>query len=154
MTLKEFYKQIDSDYKDVIKRLCDENMIKKFVFKFPEDPSFNDLKDGLKENDAEKAFCAVHTLKGVCSNLGFERLYEASYELTEKLRNRVIDNCDELYNAVERLYTDLIAKIKELINLKYRLQTEVGIFCHMESILKAQHRLELSALKGGDCRIW
>ena len=102
MTLKEFYKQIDSDYKDVIKRLCDENMIKKFVFKFPEDPSFNDLKDGLKENDAEKAFCAVHTLKGVCSNLGFERLYEASYELTEKLRNRVIDNCDELYNAVER----------------------------------------------------
>ena len=45
---------------------------------------------------------------------GFERLYEASYELTEKLRNRVIDNCDELYNAVERLYTDLIAKIKEI----------------------------------------
>ena len=109
MTLKEFYEQIDSDYKDVIKRLCDEDMIKKFVFKFPEDPSFNDLTDGLKENDAEKAFCAVHTLKGVCSNLGFERLYEASYELTEKLRNRVIDNCDELYNKVERLYTDLIA---------------------------------------------
>lgn len=98
------------------------------IFKFPEDPSFNDLKDGLNENDAEKAFCAVHTLKGVCSNLGFERLYEASYELTEKLRNRVIDNCDELYNAVERLYTDLIAKIKEIVNLKYRLQTEVGIF--------------------------
>ena len=71
MTLKEFYEQIDSDYKDVIKRLCDEDMIKKFVFKFPEDPSFNDLKDGLKKNDAEKAFCAVHTLKGVCSNLGF-----------------------------------------------------------------------------------
>ena len=77
MTLKEFYEQIDSDYKDVIKRLCDEDMIKKFVFKFPEDPSFNDLTDGLNENDAEKAFCAVHTLKGVCSNLGFERLYEA-----------------------------------------------------------------------------
>ena len=36
MTLKEFYEQIDSDYKDVIKRLCDEDMIKKFVFKFPE----------------------------------------------------------------------------------------------------------------------
>ena len=29
MTLKEFYEQIDSDYKDVIKRLCDEDMIKK-----------------------------------------------------------------------------------------------------------------------------
>ena len=77
MTLKEFYDQIDSDYKDVIKRLFDDNLIKQFVFKFPEDPSFNDLKDGLKENDAEKAFCAVHTLKGDCSYLGFERLYEA-----------------------------------------------------------------------------
>ena len=49
MTLKEFYEQIDSDYKDVIKRLCDENMIKKFVLKFPEDPSFNDLKDGKRK---------------------------------------------------------------------------------------------------------
>ena len=38
MTLKEFYEQIDSDYKDVIKRLCDEDMIKKFVFKFPRSP--------------------------------------------------------------------------------------------------------------------
>lgn len=38
MTLKEFYEQIDSDYKDVIKRLCDENMIKKFVFKFWSEP--------------------------------------------------------------------------------------------------------------------
>ena len=63
MTLKEFYEQIDSDYKDVIKRLCDEDMIKKFVFKFPEDPSFNDLKDGLKKNDAEKVFAQIWALK-------------------------------------------------------------------------------------------
>ena len=62
MTLKEFYEQIDSDYKDVIKRLCDEkNMIKKFVFKFLKIHLFNDLKDGLKENDAEKGFlCSTY----------------------------------------------------------------------------------------------
>ena len=35
--------------KTLSKDLCDENMIKKVCFKFPEDPSFNDLKDGLKE---------------------------------------------------------------------------------------------------------
>ena len=94
MTLKEFYEQIDSDYKDVIKRLCDENMIKKFVFKFPEDPSFNDLKDGLKENDAEKAFCAVHTLKGVCSNLGFERLYAMNLQKNSETESLIIvTNC-------------------------------------------------------------
>lgn len=114
MTLKEFYKGIGSDYKNVIERLYDEEMIKKFVFKFPKDNAFNDLKEGLKENDAEKAFRAVHTLKGVCLNLGFENLYEVSYELTEKLRSGVIENCDELYNEVERQYTDLIAKIKKL----------------------------------------
>ena len=71
------------------------------------------MTDGLNENDAEKAFCAVHTLKGVCSNLGFERLYEASYELTENSEAGsliIVTN----YNAVERLYTDLIAKIKEI----------------------------------------
>ena len=34
MTLKEFYEQIDSDYKDVIKRLCDEDMIKSLFLSF------------------------------------------------------------------------------------------------------------------------
>ena len=36
-----------------------------------------------------KMLFAVHTLKGVCQNLSFDRLYEVSNELTELLRDRI-----------------------------------------------------------------
>ena len=35
----------------------------------------------------EDAFRSAHTLKGVCQNLSFDRLYEVSHELTELLRD-------------------------------------------------------------------
>ena len=50
-----------------------------------------ELTESLKEKDGECAFRAAHTLKGVCANLGLDRLYEADCELTEKLRGRQIE---------------------------------------------------------------
>ena len=46
MTLQEFYDRIGGDYKATISRLPSEALIKKFVLKYPGDPSFNQLKDG------------------------------------------------------------------------------------------------------------
>ena len=65
-----------------------EAMIKRFSLKFLQDPSFNNLKENMEKNDGEEAFRAAHTLKGVCLNLGFDELYEASAEITEKLRGK------------------------------------------------------------------
>lgn len=47
MTLQEFYDRIGGDYKATISRLPGEALIKKFVLKYPGDPSFNQLKDAL-----------------------------------------------------------------------------------------------------------
>ena len=44
----------------------------------------------MTQNNAEEAFRAVHTLKGICLNLGFDTLYKASFELTEKLRDDIL----------------------------------------------------------------
>lgn len=44
MTLQEFYDRIGGDYKATISRLPSEALIKKFVLKYPGDPSFNQLK--------------------------------------------------------------------------------------------------------------
>ena len=41
MTLQEFYDRIGGDYKATISRLPSEALIKKFVLKYPGDPSFN-----------------------------------------------------------------------------------------------------------------
>ena len=80
MTLQEFYDRIGGDYKATISRLPSEALIKKFVLKYPGDPSFNQLKDALAAQDWELAFRASHTLKGVAQNLGMDRLYKTAAE--------------------------------------------------------------------------
>lgn len=85
-----------------------EVFVKKFAVKFLSDTSFSDLKQALEEGNAENAFRAAHTLKEICLNLEFDGLYKASYELTEKLRGRVIEGSDELFSEVEKQYNKTI----------------------------------------------
>ena len=81
MTIKECYEKVGSDYDGVLKRLGSEALVKRFAVKFLNDPSFQELTDGLAAQDGEKAFRAAHTLKGVCLNLGFTELYKTSCAL-------------------------------------------------------------------------
>lgn len=90
MNLEECYEAIDSDYDDVMRRLGSETLVRKFVLKFLDDTSFRGLKEGLENQDAELAFRSAHTLKGVCMNLGFTKLFEVSSALTEELRDKEI----------------------------------------------------------------
>lgn len=112
MTVKECYEQMNSDYEGVYERLGSEAMIKKFALRFLDDASFDNLTNALKDNNAEEAFRAVHTLKGICLNLGFDRLFEASSELTEKLRGGDINNTEDLYNKVKEQYDVTVNAIK------------------------------------------
>lgn len=105
MTIRECYKAIECDFDEVLKRLVSETLVKKFALKFLNDPSFGQLKTALEEKDAETAFRAAHTLKGVCLNLGFTNLFPPSQELTEKLRGADdVDGTEELFAAVEKEY--------------------------------------------------
>ena len=91
MTIKECYEKVGSDYDGVLKRLGSEALVKRFAVKFLNDPSFQELTDGLAAQDGEKAFRAAHTLKGVCLNLGFTELYKVqcrAYGGIKRKRNR------------------------------------------------------------------
>ena len=92
MSIQEFYKTIGSDYYEVEKRLGSGKMVSYF----------------------EGAFRASHTLKGICSNLGFGRLYEVSAALTEALRGRSMEGSDALFEEVVREYDLLIGALREL----------------------------------------
>ena len=81
MEVKTFYEQLGMGYEDVSGRLGSDALIKKFVLKYPGDPSFNQLKDALAAQDWELAFRASHTLKGVAQNLGMDRLYKTAATL-------------------------------------------------------------------------
>lgn len=78
MTLQEFYARVGGDYNATLSRLPSEALVKKFILKYPGDPSFAQLKDALAAQDWELAFRASHTLKGVAQNLGMDRLYKAA----------------------------------------------------------------------------
>ena len=88
MTMQECYKAIGGNCEAVLGRLHSEALIRRFALKFLEDQSYSLLKQALGDNNYEEAFRGAHTLKGVCQNLSFDRLYEVSNELTELLRDR------------------------------------------------------------------
>ena len=74
MTVRECYEKIGSDFDKVLGRMGSEALVKRFAVKFLEDKSFEELTESLKEKDGEDAFRAAHTLKGICANLGLDRL--------------------------------------------------------------------------------
>ena len=114
MTVKECYEHMGADYEEVLRRLSSEALVKRFALKFLNDKSFAELEKGLTDGDAENAFRGAHTLKGVCSNLGFRELYEVSSALTEKLRGREIAGSEELFEQVKASYQKHIEAIQQL----------------------------------------
>ena len=114
MTVKEAYESVGSNYDNVLKRLGSEGMIKRFAIKFLDDPTFQDLKKALDAGDGESAFRAAHTMKGICLNLGFDKLYEVSAELTEQLRGREIAGSEAQYEKVAEQYELLTAALKNV----------------------------------------
>ena len=114
MTVKECYEKVGSDYEGVLKRLGSDAMLKRFSIKFLSDPSFEALKTNLEAGNTQEAFRAAHTLKGICANLGFDRLFETDRALTELLRGGDQTGWEPLFAQVEADYEALTAAIREL----------------------------------------
>ena len=114
MTVKECYESMESDYEGVIGRIGSEGLVKRFVLKFLDDPSYLNLEKAIQEQNAEEAFRAAHTLKGICLNLGFDRLYKVSAELTEKLRGSDLNGYEAVYGNVQDEYKNTIDAIRKL----------------------------------------
>ncbi len=114
MTLQEFYAQIGGNYADTVRRLCNESLVLRFVKKYPANPSFDELCIAIEKADWETAFRAVHTLKGVAQNLGFDRLYAVSVPLTEAMRGGKPLTDRSLFTAVEEAHNETVTAINQL----------------------------------------
>ena len=51
MELEEFYKQVGGNFEDVKRRLFNEEFIRKFVLKFKDDETFDNLIDAFNKVD-------------------------------------------------------------------------------------------------------
>lgn len=116
MTIQECYAAMGADFEGVLQRLGSESFIRRFAVRFPDDKSFQMIREGIANGDAETAFRGAHTLKGVCANLGFSKLYEESSRLTEDLRDRELSGYEENWKAVQEQYrvtVDALAALDE-----------------------------------------
>ena len=114
MTVKECYMALEGDYESVISRLMTEKLVQKFIIKFLADPSFENLTNAMKSKNYDEAFREAHTLKGVCQNLSFTKLYSSSNSVTEALRNGEYVEAEKLMPQLEADYMQTIGAINAL----------------------------------------
>lgn len=114
MTVKECYEALEGDYDDVMGRLRSESLVQKFAIKFLEDKSYENICKAIKEGNGEEAFRGAHTLKGVCQNLSFTKLYESSEKVTELLRNGDLNVPQDLMDKLKSDYDQTINSLKQL----------------------------------------
>ena len=86
MTVQECYDKMGGDYNDVIGRLRTDERVAKFLTRVISDPSFVLLESAFANGNAEEAFRAAHTIKGVCGNLSLTKMAKSASALTEALR--------------------------------------------------------------------
>ena len=114
--LKEIYEIAGSDPKEVIARYGgNEEMLRRFLRLFARDDSFAKLQEALAAGNADGAFRAVHTLKGICANLGFARLHEKSSEMTELLRRGELDKAAPLFTGLEDEYAKVLGALNRYL---------------------------------------
>lgn len=111
--LRDFYRLTGSDSDEIINRFNgNPETVKRFVLKFPSDNSFSRLKAFLTVNDTQEAFRAAHTLKGICANLGFTRLYRLASDITELLRSEKSGEAKTLFPKLETEYLHVLESMK------------------------------------------
>ena len=112
MTLQECYAALEGDYEGVLGRLTSERMVQKFVLKFLNDGSYDLLVRSMEAEDWQEAFRAAHTIKGVCQNLDFTRLYRSSSALSEALRSGFTPEAPALAEQVREDYVRTVSAIR------------------------------------------
>lgn len=86
MTLQELYERIDGNYTQATNVLKMEKLIDRYVRKFVNSDLLTKLDEAGKTLDPTGIFESTHAIKGVCGNLGFDRLAAAASELSEEFR--------------------------------------------------------------------
>lgn len=103
MELTKFYEEVQGDYEDVLGRLLKDERILKYLLKFGQEDNYSLLVSQLENKEYEEAFRCVHSVKGMCLNLGLSKLQKSASDI-----------CEELRNGEPKIdLTDMLAKFKD-----------------------------------------
>lgn len=97
MDLRECYSDARGSYEDVMRRFMTEERVERFLKMFLSDNNYELLCCSMENQNYQEAYRAVHTMKGICLNLGLDLLSEACVALSENLRSHTPDENTEKY---------------------------------------------------------
>ena len=112
VSLKTCYEALGGNYEQALERLRSERLVQKYVLRFLEEKSYEELLAAMEAKDAEAAFRAAHTLKGICLNLSFDALLASSSEMSEALRHGWADEAVDLLGQLREDYARTVDAIR------------------------------------------
>ena len=86
MTLQELYASIDGSYDHAVQIMRMEKLINRYLSKFPNSGVYDALAAAGESMDPTALFESAHAMKGVCANMGFDKMSAAAGEITEEFR--------------------------------------------------------------------
>ena len=86
MTLQELYASIDGNYDHAVQIMRMEKLINRYLSKFPNSGVYEALAAAGESMDPTALFESAHAMKGVCANMGFDKMAAAAGEITEEFR--------------------------------------------------------------------
>lgn len=102
-------------YTEVLARFAgNEVLMERFMKKFPQDQTFQQLCDAIEKKDMDEIGVAAHTLKGVSANLGFQKLFQKCSDLVAVVRNGETDKVPGLFEDVKQEYYHIVKGLEEL----------------------------------------
>ena len=127
MTLKDCYTSLGGNFDEVLGRLRREQTVQKFIYKFLDDKSYSLFETSMANQDYDEALRAVHTIKGICQNLSFTKLYEISNAITQVLKEGDYNKAAEMAPQLAKDYSQTIHAIgkgseKQLCNAVFSKQ--------------------------------
>lgn len=115
MTLQEFASATGMDLDGTKARFANmEPLVKKFLRKFPADPSFRELSAAVEAGDYPTIERAAHTLKGVAGNLGFTELFDVNQKIVDAVRSQHNENIQMYFQKDKELYENITAALEQL----------------------------------------
>lgn len=119
MTVEEFYVTIGSDYNEVLARGVKPERMERYLTLFKKEEVFDNLCESVEKKDYKAGFEYSHNLKGLCLNLGLEKLQKASSVICEELRNgNPGPQLDQMLEEVKVSYHEVIDAIDRLLQEK------------------------------------
>ncbi len=115
MDLKRFYDEIGGDYEGVFDRIGSEELIVKYLRKFKDSDMLGQFNRSVDAGECKEAFRHMHSLKGLCLNLGFTKLFTSVNELCEELRDKdEINISDEPMEEAIESYDEIIDLVESI----------------------------------------